>query len=124
VTGFDAGKGANLGWDEMEGLHPYGGGENPPGAVLPIYEYTHENGCSITGGYVYRGDDIPGLVGAYLFADYCETGVRGLQVDGSTVIDDRTWDLPVEAIQSFGQDDRGELYLLLASGPVLKLVAP
>ena len=121
--GFDAGRGANLGWNEMEATHPFEGGENPPGAVLPIFEYGRDAGCSITGGYVYRGENIPGLAGAYLYADFCSTGVRGLQVDGDTVIDSRTWDLPVEQVQSFGQGDDGELYLLLASGPVLRLTA-
>jgi glucose/arabinose dehydrogenase len=121
--GFDAGKDANLGWAEMEASHPYDGGENPPGAVLPIYEYSHDAGCAITGGYVYRGEQIPSLQGVYLFADYCSAGIRGLQLDQGTVIDDRTWDLPVQQVQSFGQDDDGELYLLLASGPVLKLAA-
>jgi glucose/arabinose dehydrogenase len=124
VGGFDAGKGANLGWNEMEGTRPYNGGENPPNGVLPIHEYGHDSGCAITGGYVYRGEAIPGLAGTYLFSDYCATGIRGLQVDGATVIDTRTWDLPVEQVQSFGQGDDGELYLLLASGPVLKLTGP
>jgi glucose/arabinose dehydrogenase len=119
--GFDAGKGANLGWNEMEATHSFEG-DNPPGAVLPIFEYGRDAGCSVTGGYVYRGEDIPNLQGAYLYADFCSAGIRGLQLDGDAVIDDRTWDLPVEQIQSFGQDDDGELYLLLASGPVLKLI--
>jgi glucose/arabinose dehydrogenase len=124
TAGFDAGKGANLGWNEMEGSQSFRGGENPAGGVLPIHEYGHDSGCSVTGGYVYRGDDIPGLEGAYLFSDYCATGIRGLQLDRGTVIDTRTWDIPVEQVQSFGEGDDGELYLLLASGPVLKLVAP
>ncbi len=124
TQGFDAGKGANLGWDEMEGTHPFDGGENPPGGVLPIFEYGREDGCSIIGGYVYRGEDVPGLAGVYLFSDYCGTGVRGLQVDGGAVIDERTWDLPVQQQYSFGRDDEGELYLLLQDGRVQKLVAP
>jgi hypothetical protein len=124
IGGFDAGKDANLGWNEMEGTHSFDGGENPPGAVLPIHEYGHDSGCSITGGYVYRGEEIAGLQGAYLFSDFCEPGIRGLQLDQGAVIDTRTWDLPVEGIQSFGQGDDGELYLLLASGPVLKLTVP
>ena len=119
--GFDAGRGANLGWNEMEATHSFEGGENPDGAVLPLFEYGRDDGCSITGGYVYRGEAIPGLAGAYLYADLCSPGVRGLQLDGEVVIDSRTWDLPVERIYSFGQDDEGELYLLLGSGPVLKL---
>jgi glucose/arabinose dehydrogenase len=121
--GFDAGRGANLGWNAMEGTHPFEG-DNPPGAILPIYEYSHDEGCSITGGYVYRGTALPELVGAYLFADYCAAGVRAIQVDGDAVVDERTWDLPVEQAQSFGQDTDGELYVLLESGPVLKLVPP
>ena len=122
--GFDAGRGDNLGWAEMEGTHPFDGGENPDGAVLPIFEYGRDEGCSVIGGFVYRGEDIAGLQGTYLYADYCGTGVRGLQVDGDVVIDARTWDLPVEKAYSLGQDDAGELYLMLESGPVLKLVPP
>jgi glucose/arabinose dehydrogenase len=120
--GFDAGRGDNLGWAEMEATHPYKGGKNPSGAVLPIFEYGRDEGCSVIGGYVYRGEGIAGLQGAYLYSDYCGTGVRGLQVDGEEVIDQRTWDLPFEDAYSLGQDDAGELYVLLASGPVLKLV--
>ena len=119
--GFDAGRGANLGWDLMEGSHSFEG-ENPAGAVLPIFEYSHDEGCSITGGYVYRGDAIEALRGTYLFADYCAAGVRGIQVDGDAVIDQRTWDLGANELFSFGQDRHGELFLLQASGPVLKLV--
>lgn len=122
--GFEAGKGANLGWNEMEGSHPYDGGENPAGAVLPILDYDRDDGCSVIGGYVYRGEDIPDLQGAYLYSDYCSPGLRALQVDGDTVIDTRTWDLPADPMYSFGQGDDGELYLLLLSGPVLKLTPP
>ncbi len=123
TDGFDAGRGLNLGWDQLEGSHEFEG-ENPPGAVLPIHEYSHDDGCSVTGGYVYRGKAIPALVGTYLFADYCSAGVRGLQLDGAAVIDQRTWDLPLEGLQSFGQDRNGELFVLLESGPVLQLVNP
>jgi glucose/arabinose dehydrogenase len=122
--GFEAGKGANLGWNEMEGSHPYDGGENPSGGVLPVLDYGRDDGCSVIGGYVYRGEDIPGLQGAYLYADYCSTDLRALQLDGDTVIDTRTWDLPGDQMYSFGQGDDHEVYLLLLSGPVLKLTPP
>ena len=121
--GFDAGRGDNLGWNEMEGTHPFDGGENPPGAVLPIFDYGRDQGCSVIGGYVYRGEEIGPLRGTYVYADYCGNGVRGLQVDGGKVIDDRTWDLPIEVPYSLGQDDDGELYVLLESGPMLKIVS-
>jgi glucose/arabinose dehydrogenase len=122
--GFDAGRGDNLGWNELEGTHPYRGGTNPPGGVLPIFEYGRDDGCSVIGGYVYRGEEIPGLQGTYLYSDYCGSGVRGLQVDGETVIDTRTWDLPLEHGYSLGEDYAGEIYLLLGTGQVVKLVAP
>lgn len=120
--GFDAGRGDNLGWDEMEGSHPFDGGENPIGGVLPVFEYSHDDGCSVVGGYVYRGDAIEALRGAYLFGDYCAAGLRGIQLDGATVIDDRTWDIGGEGLQSLGQDNDGEVFLLLASGEVLKVI--
>jgi glucose/arabinose dehydrogenase len=122
--GFDAGKGANLGWDRMEGTHPHDGGENPEGGVLPIFEYGRDDGCAVIGGYVYRGEKIPGLQGTYVYADHCGRGVRGLQLDGDTVIDARTWDLPVQDQYAFGRDDSGELYVLLQDGRVQRLVAP
>jgi len=121
--GFDAGRGANLGWDEVEGTHEFEG-ENPAGAVLPVHEYSHDGGaCSITGGYVYRGSAIPDLQGAYLFADFCTPGLRAIQAYDGQVLAERTFDgLGVEQAQSFGEDADGEVFVLLASGPVLKLV--
>jgi len=122
--GFDAGKGDNLGWNQMEGTHPFEGGENPAGAVLPIFDYGRGDGCSVIGGYVYRGEAIEELQGTYLYADYCGSDLRGLQVDGDAVIDQRAWRLPLQDVYSLGQDDDGEIYVLLASGPVLKIVPP
>lgn len=126
TEGRDAGRGSNLGWNEMEGRHPYEGGENPDGAILPVLEYDHSGGgCSVTGGYRYRGAAIPALDGVYLFADYCLAGVQGIQLDasGRAVAAQRAWDLPSDRVQSFGEDDDGELYLLLAGGDVRKIVA-
>ncbi len=123
VGGFDAGRGANLGWSEMEGTRSFNGGQPPPGAIPPVYEYAHaEGGCSIIGGYVYRGKTIAALEGAYLFADYCAAGVRAIRVKDATVIDQRTFPVAGENITSFGQDRDGELFVLLDGGAVVKLV--
>ncbi len=121
-NGFDAGRGANLGWDRMEGTHEYDG-PNPAGALLPLHEYSHEDGsCSITGGFQYRGSAMAELRGSYVFADYCTPGVRAIQLDVNAVIEERTWDVVDQGVVSFGQDHDGELFVLLESGPVLKLV--
>ncbi|HEX8802968.1 MAG TPA: PQQ-dependent sugar dehydrogenase, partial [Acidimicrobiales bacterium] len=74
-----AGKGANLGWDRMEGSHPFESDEPAEDTVLPVFEYSHDEGCSITGGVVYRGDAIPELDGAYLFGDYCNGVLRAVR---------------------------------------------
>ena len=113
------GKGANLGWNEMEGSHPFDGGENPEGGVLPIYEYnTGDDGCAITGGYVYRGGSVPELEGAYLFGDSCQSYVRAIRIDGDGKVTDeaRYEDATAEQLVSFGTDNGGDLYVVALGG--------
>ena len=107
----------------MEGSHSFAG-NNPEGGVLPIAEYSHKDGCSVIGGYVYRGSAIDALQGTYLFTDYCQSGIRGLQMDKGTIIDRRTWSLGTTSVFSFGQDNDGELYVLQEAGSVVKITAP
>ncbi len=120
--------GANFGWNYREGAHPFKG-EPPAGLTLidPIWEYGHDQGgCSITGGFVYRGQALPELQGVYIFGDYCSGQVWGL------------WRTPVSStfqvlelmrtpanISAFGQDRQGELYLLdHRSGTIYRLERP
>jgi glucose/arabinose dehydrogenase len=118
------GKGANLGWNQMEGSHPYNGGTEPEGAVLPIYEYSHgDDGCSITGGVVYRGPTVPGLTGAYLFSDYCNGTLRAIRADANgKVTDERKFDgVGGDEVVSFGQDNGGDVYVVSLQGPVSRI---
>jgi len=117
-----AGRGANLGWNLMEGDRSYEGGTPPEGHVGPIAVYTHDGGrCSVTGGYVYRGATIPALDGVYLYADYCSGEVFGLR-PGTAGGGAETAVLDVgrggENIVAFGQSADGEVYLLEQSGAV------
>jgi len=114
--------GVNYGWRNREGLHPYKGGDRPAGAVDPVAELNHDAGfCSITGGYVYRGKAIPGLVGRYVFADYCVEGVRTLsQQDGAWVVEKST--AAASSVRTFGVDPAGELLLIDNDG--LKRIVP
>jgi glucose/arabinose dehydrogenase len=115
--------GQNYGWNRMEGSHPYQG-TAPANAVPPVYEYSHdEGGCSITGGYVYRGSDLPGLVGAYLFSDFCAGEVMALRLKAGKVVDHASLGLKLTVPSSFGEDQDGELYLLSLQGPVYRIVA-
>jgi glucose/arabinose dehydrogenase len=119
------GKGANLGWSQMEGSHPYNDGTEPDGDVLPVYEYAHgddEGGCSITGGGVYRGTSIDGLQGAYVFADYCTGIVRALRLTDGQVSDERSFDDANQPeIVSLNQDNDGEIYVVSLQGPIFRL---
>ena len=125
--------GRNYGWNIMEGLHCF-----PPsrttcdktGLTLPVAEYTHQEGCSITGGYVYRGAEIPELNGVYFYGDYCTGIVRSFTIAAGQAVNAQDWSSALrtqaggrmQGLSSFGQDARGELYMTLLSGEVYKIV--
>jgi glucose/arabinose dehydrogenase len=114
--------GQNFGWNLLEGSHPYEGAEPPSGAVPPVYEYSQDQGgCTVVGGYVYRGAAIPNLIGSYVFADFCLGQVEALQLDGRRAVGHRLVGPVVENLSSFGEDASGELYALSLSGPVFRL---
>jgi glucose/arabinose dehydrogenase len=112
--------GTNFGWNFREGAHEYEG-TAPAGLTDPVAEYSHaEGGCSVTGGYVYRGS-MPEWNGIYLYGDYCTGFVWGLiQVDGQWQ-EQLLFDTDVN-ITSFGQDEAGEVYLIGDGGGVYTLV--
>ncbi len=105
--------GANFGWRYKEGMHQYGD-PVPAGVnvIDPVYEYTHqEGGCSVTGGYVYRGKALPAWQGVYIFADYCTGYVWGLARGADGAWTGQILFQTGLAITSFGVDEQGELYL-------------
>jgi hypothetical protein len=116
----------------MEGTHCYppGAACDPAGKALPIAEYSHAEGSSVTGGFVYRGVAMPDLAatGTYLYGDFGTGFVRQLRVVGGAATDaqDLTASLGGARTQlsSFGEDGCGELYLVQLSGTVSKLVPP
>jgi len=118
------GKGANLGWNEMEGAHPFEGGSNPEGAVLPLFEFDHsDGGCAVTGGVVYRGEAIPALTGAYLFTDYCDGRLRGVRAAEGAVAEEHTFAAEAAELVSFGEDAAGEVYVLSLDGTIYRVDA-
>jgi len=118
----NSGGGENYGWNIMEGTACYAEEEcSPDGLVLPVTEYTHEFGCSVTGGFVYRGEAVPALTGVYLYADYCSGLLWGLEHDtsGEWVVSD-----PIEtgmSVSSFGEDAAGELYVVDRGGGLYRV---
>lgn len=124
VDGTEAG--VNYGWVPTEGTSCYVQGCDPSLYTLPVMEYTHDvGGCSVTGGYVYRGEEMPDLQGVYIFADFCSGLMWGGFPDG-----EGGWTMsdPIETelgIAGFGEDDAGNLYLAdLYSGGVYRLAPP
>jgi glucose/arabinose dehydrogenase len=114
--------GRNYGWNRREGLHPYAGGERPDGAVDPVIEYSHSGGgCTVIGGFVYRGQRVKGLRGAYLYGDFCAGWVRAARWSGGKVAEQRDLGLNVPSLSSFGVDADGELYALSLGGDVLRI---
>lgn len=116
--------GANYGWNVMEGKHCYSSGScDRTGLVMPALEYGHGDGCSITGGYVYRGRDIPALRGTYFYADFCRGWIRSFVFRNGAATEAAAWPaLDTHGqITSFGEDARGELYIVLAGGTVYRI---
>jgi glucose/arabinose dehydrogenase len=119
------GKGVNFGWNLMEGTHCYA--SNPCaqfGLTSPVLEYGHNQGCSIAGGYVYRGAAIPDLQGHYFYADFCQGWVRSFRYQDGRPSDQADWPSlrPGGNVPSFGEDAAGELYVLSTNGGVYRIV--
>ncbi len=119
-----AAPGGNHGWNVFEGTECFGRDEDCAALdhIPPLAEYRHDLGCSVTGGVVYRGSELPWLAGAYLFADFCSGRVWALEAQGSE------WQMRELAqldarIASFGVDADGEVYLLTFRAPILRLRA-
>jgi glucose/arabinose dehydrogenase len=124
--GPNAGRGLNYGWRLMEGSACFNPSTNcnNSGLTLPIIEYTHDSGaCSVTGGYVYRGQALPAIQGTYFYADFCAGFVRSFRFNNGSAIEQTEWPLLASSsITSFGQDGLGELYILTNGGTVSRIV--
>jgi glucose/arabinose dehydrogenase len=117
-----AGRGTNFGWSAYEGSARYNDDQDAPGSWMPVYEYHHgADGCSVTGGFVYRGQAIPDLQGAYVYSDYCAGGVRALVAAGNQVTDQAVLSDQPGTVVSFGTDAKGELYVVSLGGTIYRL---
>ncbi len=119
--------GQNYGWSVMEGDRCFrpASGCNTTGLVRPVYTYGRDEGCAITGGYVYRGSAIPVLQGRYLFADVCAGWIRSFVLEDGVATAVRNHAAELDAggnIVSFGRDNQGELYVVAYGGDVFRIV--
>jgi glucose/arabinose dehydrogenase len=116
----------NFGWSVYEGRSKRPGGAarvNPGGTLAgPLYAYGHEHGdCSITGGYVYRGSTVPSMAGRYIFGDFCSGRVWSIRPVAGRATDLRLEPLKIPALDSFAEDQSGELYAVSFKGRVFAL---
>jgi glucose/arabinose dehydrogenase len=116
----------NFGWNTMEGNHCF----SPPdgctrtGLTPPVAEYSHESGCTVIGGYVYRGSAQPALAGGYLFGDYCSGTVWAIDSASDALRDPAVVLESGASISSFGEDEAGELYATdIGGGKLLRVTA-
>jgi glucose/arabinose dehydrogenase len=106
--------GENYGWRRMEGTHCYDPSTNCRDAsmTLPAFEYSHAEGCSITGGYLYRGVKYPALKGTFLFGDYCSGSIWGTRRAADNTFTTKKLLATTAAITGFGEDVNGEVYVI------------
>ncbi len=120
--------GFNLGWSDMEGTRCFHKQDcDPSDYTSPVITYSHEVGLSITGGFVYRGDEIPELRGTYFYSDWVRQWIRSFKLLDGQVTEERdmTEELggPVGQINSFGLDGHGELYFVTHEGQIYRFTA-
>ena len=119
-----AGRGANFGWSAFEGFARFNQDQTASDAVPPVLAYGHDQGCSVTGGYVVRDRTVPSLYGRYVYGDYCAGELRSFPaIPDRHATDDRRLGLKVPSLSSFGEDDAGHVYATSLDGPVYRLVA-
>jgi glucose/arabinose dehydrogenase len=113
--------GANFGWSAYEGDARFNRDQSAPGRVPPVLTYSHDRGCSVTGGYVVRDPGLPSLYGRYLYGDYCTGELRSFVPAAGGARDDRSLALSVPALSSFGADAAEHLYAASLEGQVFRL---
>ena len=113
--------GENYGWSLMEGLECYRPACSAAGLVLPVLEYGRSEGCSVTGGFVYRGSRSPALRGTYLYGDYCSGRIWGLRREGERWVNRLLLDTEL-AISTFGEDEAGEVYVAGHGGGTVDVI--
>jgi glucose/arabinose dehydrogenase len=123
LVGRGAAAGANFGWSAFEAHQRFNEDQHAPGAIPPVLDYPLDGGaCAVTGGYVVRDESLRSLYGRYLYADFCVGELRSFTArPGGAADDDRALGLRVPDLSSFGEDDRGRIYVVSLDGPVYRL---
>lgn len=119
--------GFNLGWSDMEGTRCFHNQDcDPADYTSPVITYSHEEGCSVTGGYVYRGSAIPEIAGTYFYSDWCSQWIRSFKYVDGQLTEETDWSSElgqIGQINSFGVGGDSEMYAVTHEGVVARFVA-
>jgi glucose/arabinose dehydrogenase len=112
----------NYGWDLFEGSQRFEDGNQGPGKLVPpVFEYNHDRGCSVTGGYVYRGSARASERGRYVFGDYCSGTIWSFRISDGGATEVREEPFHVESLSSFGENAAGELFAVSHDGTIYRI---
>jgi glucose/arabinose dehydrogenase len=112
----------NYGWPLFEGRARFKEAEQGPGRLVePVAQYDRDGGCSVTGGVVYRGTQVRGYAGRYLYGDYCSGIIWSLKIVSGRATELRQESFQAEGLTSFGEDSAGEVFLTTHGGTVYRL---
>ena len=115
-------QGANFGWSAFEADSRFNQDQSAPGAIKPALVYSHDDGCSVNGGYVVHDPELPSLEGRYLYSDSCSGQIRSFALDGTNAVGDEATGLQTQSPTSFGTDNAGHIYVTSLNGQVFEIV--
>ncbi len=116
-------QGANFGWSAFEGDARFNPDQSAPGAIKPALVYSHDDGCSVNGGYVVHDPSLPSLDGRYLYSDLCSGEIRSFALQGTKAVGDKPTGLETQSPTSFGTDNAGHIYVTSINGDVFQIVS-
>jgi glucose/arabinose dehydrogenase len=112
----------NYGWNLYEGSQRFSEGTAGPGKlVFPVAEYDHDNGCTVVGGYVYRGPARPSERGRYAYGDWCSGTIWSFRISSGAATDQRREPIQVSSLSSFGENAAGELFAISLDGTIYRI---
>lgn len=121
VTPVSRARGGNFGWSAYEGPSRFNNDQTAPDRIDPTVTYSHDDGCSVTGGYFVTDPDLPALRNRYLYADFCTNRIRSFKYVSGSATDRRLEGISVSQVTSFGRGSKGQIWIASLSGPVYRL---
>lgn len=114
-------RGGNFGWSAYEALDRFNLDQTAPARIDPVAFYSHDDGCSVSGGYFVHDPDLPALQNRYIYADFCTNRVRSFRYSNGVATDRRSEGISVSRVTSFGRGSKGQIWIASLNGPVYRI---